>query len=234
MLRLLVLLLVLANAGYFGWTHGLFAPYGFAPVTQSEPQRIAQQLHPEALRVLTPGDIRQLDATTSPVATTSVAVAAPAECLQAGLFNEEQTAVLRASLKDSLPDGSWVLESSVEPARWMVYMGKYNSPDALKKKKNELRQLRVSFEALNNAALEPGLSLGVFDTQAEADSALAGIAKRGVRTAKVIQAQAELRGQRLRLAAVDASLRTQLDAVKPQLAGKVLQPCRGVETAKTN
>ncbi|MEO6018234.1 MAG: SPOR domain-containing protein, partial [Polaromonas sp.] len=67
MLRLLVLLLVLANAGYFGWTHGLLAPYGFAPVTQSEPQRITQQLHPEALRILTPVETRQLDAAISPV-----------------------------------------------------------------------------------------------------------------------------------------------------------------------
>ena len=29
MLRLLVLTLLLANAGYFAWTHGLLADYGF-------------------------------------------------------------------------------------------------------------------------------------------------------------------------------------------------------------
>ena len=31
MLRLLVLALLLANAGYLAWTHGLLADYGFAP-----------------------------------------------------------------------------------------------------------------------------------------------------------------------------------------------------------
>lgn len=238
MLRLLALLLVLANAAYFGWTHGLLAPYGFAPVTQSEPQRLTQQLHPEALRILTPVETRQLDAAPSlsanAVVTDSMPAATPSECLQAGLFNEEQTAVLRTRLQGSLPEGRWALESSVEPARWMVYMGKYNSPDALNKKKSELRQLRVTFETLNNAALEPGISLGVFSSKDEADSAMAAIARRGVRTARVIQSQPEVRGQRLKLAAVDAALRTQLDALKPQLAGKALQACRVAETTKTS
>ena len=231
------MLLVLANAGYFGWTRGMLAPYGFAPVVQSEPQRLTQQLHPEALRILAPAELRQTDAAVVPTSgntsvtassTASVTVSAPpTECLQAGLFNEEQTAALRSRLQgSSLPDGSWVLESSVESARWMVYMGKYSGLEAVDKKKSELRQLRVSFDALNNPALEPGLSLGVFASQAEAENAMAGIARRGVRTAKVIQSQAEARGQRLRLAAVDTALRSRLDGMKPLLAGKALQPCR--------
>ena len=225
MLRLLVLLLVLANAGYFGWTHDLLAPYGFAPVTQSEPQRLTQQLHPEALRILTPVETRQLDVTPTPVVTPALAVAPPAECLQAGIFNEEQTAVLRTRLQSSLPDSSWALESSVEPARWMVYMGRYNSVDAVTKKKGELRQLGVAFDVLNNASLEPGLSLGIFMSQSDADAELARIARRGVRTAKVIQAQAELRGQKVRFAVVDANLKAQLDAIKSELGGKTLLAC---------
>ncbi|MDB5963744.1 MAG: putative signal peptide protein, partial [Polaromonas sp.] len=153
------------------------------------------------------------------------AAAAPAECLQVGLFNEEQTAVLRARLETVLSPGSWVLESSVEPARWMVYMGKYPGEEALAKKRGELRQLRVSFEPLNNPALEPGLSLGNFATQADADAELARIARRGVRTARVIQAGPESRGHKLRLPAVSAALKPQLDTLKPQLAGKALQTC---------
>lgn len=253
MLRLLVLLLVLGNAGYFAWTRGLLAPYGFAPAVQTEPQRLTQQIRPEALRILSPLEARQFEisptgatvslpagvssafvASTSTVASltatfvsaSALADSSPTQCLQAGLFNEEQTAVLRARLQTALPAGSWVLESSVEPARWMVYMGKYNSVDALAKKKSELRQLGVAFDALNNVSLEPGLSLGIFTSQPEADTELARIAKRGVRTAKVIQAQAESRGQKVRFAAVDAGLKAQLEAIKPQLAGKTLLACK--------
>lgn len=248
MLRLLVLLLVLGNAGYFAWTRGLLAPYGFAPAVQSEPQRLTQQIRPEALRILSPLEARQFEvapaaatvlspaavssasgASSSTVASptaTALTALSPTQCLQAGLFNEEQTAVLRTRLQTTLPAGSWVLESSVEPARWMVYMGKYNSLDVVTKKKSELRQLGVAFDALNNASLEPGLSLGIFTSQPEADAELARITRRGVRTAKVIQAQAESRGQKVRFAAVDAGLKAQLEAVKPQLAGKALLACR--------
>jgi hypothetical protein len=243
MLRLSVLLLVLANAGYYAWSHGMLAAYGFAPIAQAEPQRMAQQIKPEALRILTPLEVQQIDtgappataapvsASTSPststLASTPTASASSAvECLQVGIFNEEQTVVLKERLGQALPAGSWVLESALEPGRWMVYMGKYNNADAVTKKRGELRGLGVSFETLNNPALEPGLSLGRFDSQAAADADLVRIAKKGVKTAKVIQERAEQRGQRLKLAAVDAALRGQLDAIKPQLAGKTLQTCR--------
>lgn len=52
MLRWAVIVLVLANAGYFAWTQGYLGGVGMAPVEQREPQRLAQQLRPEALRLL--------------------------------------------------------------------------------------------------------------------------------------------------------------------------------------
>ena len=223
MLRLFVLLLVLANAGYYAFSHGLLADYGFAPAAQTEPQRLAQQIKPEALRILNTQETTQLESTTSTAQI--VASASAAECLQVGIFNEEQTVVLRERLVSTLPPSSWVIESALVPARWLVYMGKYSGEEALVKKRSELRGLGVSFEALNNASLEPGLSLGNFKTQPEAEAELARIAKKGVKTAKVIQERAEQRGQRLKLPAVDAALRNQLDAIKPQLAGKALQTC---------
>ena len=54
MLRLFVLLLVLANGLYFCLSQGLLRAYGFAPVVQAEPQRLAQQIRPETLRCWTP------------------------------------------------------------------------------------------------------------------------------------------------------------------------------------
>ena len=164
--------------------------------------------------------------TTGTATATTSASASPAECLQVGVFNEQQTTVLRERLQSVLPAGSWVLESAVEPASWIVYMGKYSGADALERKRGELRKLRVAFAPLNNPALEPGLSLGTFTLQADANAELERIAKRGVRTAKVVQAQLEVRGQKLRLPAVGTDLRPQLDALKPQLAGKSLQACR--------
>ena len=228
-----MLALVLANVGFYAWSSGLLGAYGFAPASQTEPQRLAQQLKPDALRVLTPRQARQLESNgslTTPLATafatpSATPSATAVECLQAGIFNEEQTVVLRNRLISALPAGSWVLEDALEPARWIVYMGQYSSADAVAKKKSELRGLNVSFGVLSNAALEPGLSLGNFKSRPEAEAALARIARQGVKTAKVMLDQPEQRGQRLTLATVNAALRNQLEAIKPQLAGKALQIC---------
>jgi hypothetical protein len=222
MLRLVVLVLLLANGGYLAWRQGLLADYGFAPAAQAEPQRMAQQIRPEAMRLLTASEARQLDSTAT---ATGPAPAPVAECLQAGLFNPEQTTALRAALESSLPIGSWSLESSTEPGRWIVYMGKYTSDDALAKKRSELRGLGVSFESLVNAALGPGLSLGHYGSQAEAERGLTNAATRGVRTAKVVLERPEARGQLLKLPAADAALKAKLEPLKAQLAGKPLQAC---------
>ena len=52
MLRLAVIVLLLANAGYYAWSQGWLHSWGLAPVEQSEPQRLAQQIRPETLRIL--------------------------------------------------------------------------------------------------------------------------------------------------------------------------------------
>ena len=43
MLRLLVVVLLLANAGYYAWSQGLLRDWGLAPAEQAEPQRLQQQ-----------------------------------------------------------------------------------------------------------------------------------------------------------------------------------------------
>ena len=221
MLRLLVLLLVLANGAYFAWSQGLLQPYGYAPVQQSEPQRMDQQIKPEALRILSVDEARRAETSAA-----VVAVARPPECLQAGLYDDKQSTVIRQALDPALPSGSWSLESAVEPARWMIYMGKFTGTDALNKKKSELRALKISFDAPFNTAMEPGLSLGVFETQAAAAQQLSALVLRGVRTAKVVQDRPEARGQMLKFPAVDDALRTRLDDFKTALAGKALRACK--------
>lgn len=217
MLRLVVLLLLLANAAYFAWSQHLLAPWGIAPAQQSEPQRLAQQIKPQSVRILSAEEVRRLDAA-APAART-------AECLQAGPLDEAQSATLRQAL-EPWPAGSWSLEPVVEPPRWIVYMGKYANAEGVARKKAELRQLGVSFEALADAALEPGLSLGGYASEADANRQLQALAERGIRTAKVVQERAEVRGQVLKLAALDDSLRARLDELKAGLGGKSLRACR--------
>ena len=227
MLRLLVLALLLANAAYFAWSQGMLRGYGLAPAALSEPQRIARQLRPEGLRILRPDEARRMDAAPAVAQTAASPVSAsPPECLQAGLFDDTRTLALRTQLQAALPANSWRLETVVEPARWIVYMGKYPTADALAKKRAELASLNLKFDALAEPALEFGLSLGGFQTQAAANAALANLKRRGVRTARVVQERAEVRGTLLKLAAVDDLVKARLDDIKAVLADKPLRPCR--------
>ena len=53
MLRWIFVLLLLANAAYYAWSHGQLATWGLAPVPSNEPERVRQQLRAHEVRLLT-------------------------------------------------------------------------------------------------------------------------------------------------------------------------------------
>lgn len=218
MLRLLVLILILANGLYFAWSEGMLRAYGFAPAQQREPQRLAQQVRPEAIRVLTPAEFKRVEAQVQ-------ADLVPKECLQAGPFDDAQATVLRAALEATLVPGSWQLQVSTVPARWIVYMGKFANAEGLAKKREELAVMRLVPQGLNNADLEIGLSLGGFDSQSAAQAELARLSLRGIRTARVVQERAEGQQTQLKLPALTQEMKRRLNDLKPALAGRPLKNC---------
>lgn len=233
LIRTAALTLLAANALYFGWSQGLLAPLGLGPASSSEPQRLEQQIRPEALRVTpsaapaeaAPGPSAPAAPTSPSTPATPVAAPTPStatSCLQAGPFDPAQGEALRQALRGaSLPDGSWTLESTAVPSRWIVYMGKFTEADALEKKRAELRALRVETAPITQPSLAPGLSLGVFSSNAGAQEHLAQLTRRGVRTARVVPEQTDNTATQLRLPAADDGLRAQ---VQP-LISKPLTPC---------
>ena len=270
MLRWLVLVLLLANAGYFAWSQHWLGSLGWAPVSESEPDRLRQQIEPEALRILpregSSSPVAAADSSTAPAQATdaaaktsvtsdpppAVAPAAPAvpdtavtvsaagaaatrtevavaaergECLQAGPFTSAEADAWRRAAS-VLPQGSWSLERSATPGRWMVYLGRFADADALAKKRAELRERNISFDRAGVAALEPGLSLGRFSSEEAAERALATLVRRNdVRNARVVVERPESVSFQLRLPLVGAGLRAQLNTLRPALAGNKLQPC---------
>lgn len=219
MLRLLVLLLVLANGLYFAWSDGWLRAYGYGPAVQSEPQRLSQQLHPEALRKLAPAEIKRVEAQV-------LADQAPKECLIAGPFDDAQAAVLRRALESALEAGSWQFDPVAVPARWIVYMGKFANAEAMAKKRSELAVMNIVPQALTNPELELGFSLGGFDTQAAANTELASLmSQRGIRTAKVVQEHAAGQQNQLKLPALTSEQKARLNDLRPALAGRSLRTC---------
>ncbi len=227
MLRALTLALLLANAGYFVWAQGWLAMYGLAPARQSEPERLAMQIRPEAMQLLSAEAARALERNAALPAVAASAPAMPAQCLEAGPFSEKQAAALARRLQTSLPPGGWVIESPPGAVRWIIYLGRYVSKEALGRRRARLEQLGVPFEAPASPLLNPGLSLGNFGSKADAETALALLrAERGLRTAKVVVERPEMPSQWLKFPAADAQLKARLESVKPALIDKALQACR--------
>jgi hypothetical protein len=227
-LRALVLALLLANAAYFAWGQGLLAAYGWAPARQGEPERLAQQIRPEAMQLLQPRNAAPVDQPSAHAVHAAAVTAEPpadTQCLQVGVFTEQQARALRPRLQGGLPKGSWSFDSSGDSVRWIIYMGKYISKDAMNRKRVMLRQLDLAFEPPVSPVLNPGLSLGSFVSRAEAEKALDQMNERGLRSARVVLERPELPSLWLKVPAADAAMRTWLNALKPQLAGKAVQAC---------
>ena len=231
MLRLLVLLLLLANGTYFVWSQGMLREFGLAPALQGEPQRLAQQTQAASLRILPASEARALEAAASAATTARLASSLAVQdksltnCLQAGFFDEPQARKLRPALVAALGTASWSLDAVQQSTRWLVYMGKYGTPELLQKKRVELREIQVPFTEVSQVGLAPGLSLGVFENLEEANNALARLNRQGVRTAKVVPQEVVQEGYLLKLPEAGDSLRARVDALGDVMAGKTLQAC---------
>ena len=244
MLRLIVLVLLLLNAGFYARGQGWLLAYGWGPTPQREPQRLAQQIRPEALLILPgkPASAPTPAAPTVPEAPAAVAsdAAAPAPapepqtvasepvttaCWQVADIEPAAAEALRALLRVNFPEGVWVLDESGLPERWMVYLGKFPNPEDLAKKREQLTELKVKFSVINSAAWGPGVSLGVFSSQESANTALQELTRRGVRSARVVRERPSSQRYRLRLPTISASDQPALAAVKAALPGKTLEIC---------
>lgn len=228
MLRLAVVLLLLANAGYYAWSHGLLRDWGLGPASQGEPQRLQQQIAPHNLRLLPPERKGPEPGPSGPQPADGAAHGAasgqPLACLQAGAFDAHQAEALRQAAAQ-LPGGSWVLEPVPVAGRWMVYLGRFADEEAVTKKRAELRALKIAYDR-PGAALEPGLSLGRYSTAEGALRALTQLGEQGIRKARVVQERNAAPTYLLRLPAVDEAQRAQAEAaLRPALAGKALRPC---------
>lgn len=217
MLRGLVVLLLLANAALWAWREGWL---GIAPVGDDaarEPQRLAQQVEPHRLRLLNPPGSAPppppanaaSDAApppeTSPSTGDATTVAAPTpapqprRCWQLAALPPEQAAeVLRAADRDADLRGRHTEQAGTLPARWIVYLGKFASPNALQRRRAELRAAGIDQREVNVPALAPGLALGTYSTEDAARKALVDAQRQGVRDARVVQERAETRVLTLR------------------------------------
>ncbi|WP_156030318.1 sporulation protein [Thiomonas sp. FB-Cd] len=217
MLRTIVLLLILANLGFFAWSHGYLRAAGLGPTTVGEPQRLRQQIHPERLTIAartvmpdaTPASAPERRASTASIPAAAVSEANPAPppvgsapaaaasgaetvknpvCLQLGPYLTASSAVGAALRAAGFAP---VEKQRPLPPQWMVLMGPYPDTDTLKRKLGELQRLGLkdgSYAAVpDRPRYMPGISLGVLSTEAAAQAQLANMQAKGVSSAHVVQ-----------------------------------------------
>lgn len=217
MLRTVVILLLLANLGYFAWTQGSLAGLGLAPDDERESERLSTQIQPETLRLIKAERADSKGLTAAPEAP----AAPPGTCWQVTGLALDQASNLGAALRDlGLDDNQWGFTEARSAARWLAYMGRYND-EQMTRKKAELRQLKVEFREANPLSTGPGLVLGTFSSEAAVQQALKDLAKKGVRTARAVLERPEALTMTLRLPAITEAQRARLDS----LGGNPLESC---------
>ena len=166
-MRLLFFLLILANLIFFVWTQG----YLGAPEDGHEPLRLEQQLHAEKLRVLQ-------------LAQAPAAKRDEIACRVIGGLKTAEAEALKAAL--AAAGGEAKVFPLPEPALYLVVIADLANKTAADKKVAEL--IRFGIEGHKSIALEGGrheIVLGTFPTEPAAREFFQGLAKRGIRSARV-------------------------------------------------
>jgi hypothetical protein len=238
MLRLVLLLLILANGLFWAWREGGLSAIGMAPTSQREPQRLQQQVAADLVRVLPAGSVSP---STKPLPYTAPALETPASaasgaqstlsasCMQTPLLTTAAADAAETALANALPAKPWQRVSTAPSLPFMVAMTGLGGA-ALQTKQRELARLSINTEPLTTPSGAPagGLVLGRYSDQAQANAALAGWTKRGVRTARVVSV-ADAGSVRLRIDPVSDDVAASLRGWNAQ-AGEAtaFKSCSGV------
>lgn len=215
MLRGLVVALLLCNLVVLGWTQGWLADVlGYSPTPEREPQRLAQQVAPDSLTLLSPQAISRM--TPAPV------------CLEAGPFTPGELAAAEAALRSALPEGGWVMLSREKPGSWMVYAGRYAKSDVMQRRADELRKRQVAFEEVRNLPdYEPGFSFGRYGSLADAQAQVQRLAAQKVRAVRVVRLVPPSVNHTLRVVRASAEQQASLAQLKgtAAMAGHAFTGC---------
>lgn len=231
MLRWLVVALLLANLAFWSWSEGWLRPLiGLGPTVQRESTRLAEQVQPDSVRVLSAAAASAALAAASAAQANqesmTAAQRAALKCLEAGPFPPAGLEAAEQVLAGALPARGWIRVSRDVTAQFVVFIGPLAGRDAMQKKLAELNALRVGHEELRlPGERDPGLALSRHDTREAAQAALDALIKRGVRSARVAVLREANTEWRLR---VDNAAPAQADQLRAlSLPGGAFAACAG-------
>jgi hypothetical protein len=221
--RLLFLLLLAANLGFFAWTRFLASP---DPAVDRLP--LTQQLEPQKLRIVPERELAR--ATTLPAK--SKPAPSPPEpakiaCLEWGSFSPAD-ATRAAQRLEPLALGARLAQyRGEETANWWVHMPSQGSRAAAVRKASELKKLGVDdyFILQDAGPLRWALSLGVFSTEEAAKSRLQALRARDVKSALIGRRETRVPKVWFQVRDADAPLQEKLKGVAQEFESATLHDC---------
>lgn len=228
-MKLVFLLLLLANVALFAWQHGVFGRFA---EPGREPERIARQIGPERIRVLSERDVQLLRERANQARAASAATGAvpdlslPQACVEFGDFQGADIGRVETALL-GLGLGSRQTTRAVEvPGFYMVYVPPYKTRAEADRAVAELvsRGLKEVL-VLSDGPLRFGISLGSFRDAELAKAHLASIEKLGVKTVRMSDKPTALSATRYQLRELDAATSRQLAEIRKEFPAQTIRPC---------
>lgn len=222
-MRLLFLLLLAANLGFFAWTRFLAPP---DPAVDRQP--LSQQLEPHKLRIVTE---RELARAAAPPAKSKPAPPPPepakVACLEWGSFSPADASRAAQRLEPLTLGARLAQYRGEETASWWVHMPPQGSRAAALRKAAELKNLGVDdyFVLQDPAPLRWSVSLGVFSTEDAAKSHLQALREKKVRSAIISQRETRVPKVWFQVRDVDAPLQAKLKGLAQEFEGATLHEC---------
>lgn len=199
------LLLILANLAFFAWAQGYFG----GAAAGREPQRLGEQLAADKLRI---------------VATGPAALASAPICRLVTGVPPTAVDALRAALGEGISVDARPVEES--PSYW-VHLPPQQNKAAAEKKAAELRQLGIKdfYIVQDEGPARFSISLALFKSDAAASEFVQGLAKRGVRTARVEVREKPVQQVRAIVRGGAASVNQRLPAALAAIPGATAAEC---------
>ena len=236
-MRGLLIALVVANLLVLAWSYDLLP--GFTRGREREPERLKQQVRPDAVQLITPNAASaalqaaaaqrsgSIGAPTAPAAKALAADASATVCLEAGPFAATEVAAAERGLRElRLPALEWTQQRSERGGVYLVYLGRFADDAAAARRRDELRRLPLNVDEVRNSPdLQPGLQFGRYDTRAAADAALAQVVQQGVKAARVVTVSNPVVVTLLRVDRADGAQAARLTQLSLPPAGAGFRPC---------
>jgi hypothetical protein len=212
--------LLAANGVLLAYSQGVLGNF---KGNEHEPARMKNQLNTDKLQLVPAAR-----------AVAAVAVAAPAAaltaCFEVGNFGQAEARRFEARVAplDLGERQARVSVASTDVTSHIVYIPPQGSKEAAERKAGELKDLGVTnyFIMSDSSAMKWGISLGVFKSEAAAESLLASLAKQGVHSARVAPRGSPATKAAFQFRAIDAATKSKLDDIAGSFPALETRACK--------